>query len=97
MSEERTLILTMLAEGKITVEEAEQLLDALEASSTKEAAEGRRTKCGWPLWEWDEKPFSDLFNKGFGEEGPFSEFFGANCGTEKSGQRSAKSKEEEQQ
>ena len=101
MSEERTLILTMLAEGKITVEEAEQLLEALGTSSTKETAEERRTKCGQPVGEWNGKVFGDLFDKGFGEEGPFnqffgeeglfSEFFGAKCGTEMSGQRSAKS------
>ena len=34
MSEDRSRILNMLAEGKITAEEAEQLLDALDARTT---------------------------------------------------------------
>ncbi len=39
MSEDRSRILNMLAEGKITAEEAEQLLDALDARKTPLAAE----------------------------------------------------------
>lgn len=38
MSEERSRILTMLAEGKITAAEAESLLDALDSRSHGEAA-----------------------------------------------------------
>jgi hypothetical protein len=37
MSEDRMRILTMLAEGKITAEEAERLLDALDAKSAADA------------------------------------------------------------
>lgn len=37
MSEERTRVLTMLAEGKINAEEAERLLDALESRGAEQA------------------------------------------------------------
>ena len=46
MSEDRSRILNMLAEGKITAEEAERLLDALDArgGSTATAADGPAIK-----------------------------------------------------
>ncbi len=40
MSEDRTRILTMLAEGKITAAEAENLLDALDSRQPQPAASG---------------------------------------------------------
>ena len=40
MSEDRVRILNMLAEGKITAEEAERLLDALESRTPNSAATG---------------------------------------------------------
>ena len=40
MSEDRSRILNMLAEGKITAQEAEQLLDALEARAASAAPAG---------------------------------------------------------
>lgn len=40
MSEDRSRILTMLAEGKITAEEAERLLDALDSRSAAGTAPG---------------------------------------------------------
>jgi len=44
MSEERSRILKMLAEGKITAEEAERLLDALEKpSGTAQSKDGKKS------------------------------------------------------
>ncbi len=43
MSEERKLILNLLAEGKITSEEAEELLDAIEADETTTRGEASET------------------------------------------------------
>jgi len=44
MTEERRQILDMLANGKITAEEAEKLLDAIGAESKSESAGGSRPK-----------------------------------------------------
>jgi len=44
MSEDRGRILTMLAEGKITAEEAERLLDALDARTSSGASAGPAIK-----------------------------------------------------
>ena len=62
MSEERMSILRMLSEGKITVEEADQLLEALEpeAEKTSEPPQGEQAKVsdedrkrsGWN-WSWE--------------------------------------------
>ena len=68
MSEERTSILKMLAEGKITVEEAEGLLDALEGPSEKESAEEREAK---RTSSWSMGDFGGMFGELFGEKGPF--------------------------
>ena len=104
MSEEQKRILRMLSEGKITVEEAEQLLDALGTPSAKESAEEKGTK---GTSSWNRSGFGDMFGeeglfgkKGlfgeemfgtfFGEKGPFSTFFGAKCGTGETGRKSAK-------
>ena len=42
MSEERNMVLKMLKDGKITVEEAEALLEALEESSLDESSGGKK-------------------------------------------------------
>ena len=44
MSEDRSRILTMLAEGKITAEEAERLLDALDSRTSSAASTGPAIK-----------------------------------------------------
>ncbi len=44
MSEERKRILKMLAEGKISADEAEELLDALSTGSKAKETEGQETK-----------------------------------------------------
>ena len=44
MTEERKKILEILAEGKITAEEAERLLDKIEATPADEANTGSRTR-----------------------------------------------------
>jgi len=43
-NEERTLILKMLQEGKITAEEAEKLLDAIESNIYRDASEGPQSQ-----------------------------------------------------
>ena len=48
MSEDRSRILNMLAEGKITAEEAERLLDALEARAGASTASGESAIKGDP-------------------------------------------------
>lgn len=53
MSEERLKILKMLAEGKITPDEAEQLLDALNAGAEEEKPQEEPKRGEWKL-PWDE-------------------------------------------
>ena len=98
MSEERTLILKMLAEGKITVEEAEELLDALEAPSEKESAEKKTERTSfWNMGDFM-GDFHDLCGKGspfgkegmFGEGGLFGECFGAKHRAGKTGWKGAR-------
>jgi hypothetical protein len=48
MSEDRSRILNMLAEGKVTAEEAERLLDALEARAGASTASGESAIKGDP-------------------------------------------------
>ena len=88
MNEERKTILKMLAEGKITVEEAEKLLQALEESSkerpsSKGHAEGKsgRNFFGGAGFHFDFDEFGKafgkfdkLFSKSFGDA-----FRGCNC------------------
>ncbi|MDP2183116.1 MAG: hypothetical protein Q8K99_11175 [Actinomycetota bacterium] len=48
MSEDRTRILGMLAEGKITAVEAETLLDALQTPAEETAASSTSASADWP-------------------------------------------------
>jgi len=59
MSEDRTRILTMLAEGKITAEEAERLLDALDARGEATAA----AASGEPAIKGDPAPLLEALPK----------------------------------
>ena len=60
MSEDRSRILTMLAEGKITAEEAEQLLDALDARGGGAAP---AAAAGEPAIKGDPKPLLEALPK----------------------------------
>ncbi|MCZ6677575.1 MAG: hypothetical protein O7E52_10020 [Candidatus Poribacteria bacterium] len=76
MNEERREILRMLAEGKISVEEADMLLEAIEDGTERqaEAADGHeeRRKCYGPFFEdFDFGNFGETFAN---FEGIFSNF-----------------------
>ena len=83
MNEERMVILKMLAEGKISVEEAESLLQALEKSGKERTSdEGRAEgKAGPNFFGGADFHFDfDEFGKKFGNFGKFfGEFFGDAC------------------
>jgi len=61
MSEDRSRILTMLAEGKITAEEAERLLDALDTRAGAGASPAAAP--GEPAIKGDPKPLLDALPK----------------------------------
>ena len=87
MSEERREILRMLSEGKLTIEEAEMLLDALgDTAERQKESTGQRdyqSKCRGPFFgDFDFKfgdfaktfdHFGETFSRGFGEA--FGDFF----------------------
>jgi len=60
MSEDRSRILTMLAEGKITAEEAERLLDALDARA---GAGETSSAASEPVIKGDPKPLLEALPK----------------------------------
>jgi hypothetical protein len=78
-SEERREILTMLAEGKITVEEAEMLLDALEETTGEKAGKEKCSEAFLGNIGFGDfgVNFKTAFDEGFGGffEG-FGDFFG---------------------
>lgn len=74
MNEERLMILQMLAEGKISVEEAEGLLSALEESTSEaddtseEEVFSGRCYGPWPHVDWNfEHHFGQVFDPHGGE------------------------------
>ena len=62
MSEDRSRILTMLAEGKLTAEEAERLLDALDTRTAADAA-GAATSSAGSAFTGDPTPLIEALPK----------------------------------
>jgi hypothetical protein len=60
MSEDRARILNMLADGKITTDEAERLLDALES---REPAKASAAISGMPVFKGDPTPLLEALPK----------------------------------
>ena len=96
MTEERREILTMLTEGKISIEEAEMLLDALgDTGNTRESGReeqtGERNCCGAFFGDSDfdfndfDKNFGPIFDDFDNFIGSFGDIFGG-CVKQKSHQ-----------